>query len=143
MSDTQTPQAYNLLDYQTDAPPSAEPPRERVAFTDEKLAEICASLTAFGVPEEALDDYTQAYIKNLKTPLELLGVGDALADLGITNDPEGKIPLPPLARVGLGLGMAALVTVGTRRKYAALPAPVDHRAARTAGYSEGEAQFYE
>ena len=141
MSDTVSP--YRITDYQTDAAPSAAPSSAgRTAFTEEELAKFCASLTAYGVPSEALDNYTREYIAGLKQPLELLGVSEALADWGICRNADGGVPLPAPARVALGAGMAALVTLGMRRKYALQPS-VDHRAAGAPGHSAGAQEFYE
>lgn len=110
---------FRLEDYETtDAPPvggaaaAAAPDPVADAYTDREIAELVGALSGFGLPLDALDGYSRAFVERAAPVLGLLQAGDALAELGITKGAGvGRAPawLRALA-AGVGLGVVMVVT---------------------------------
>ena len=91
------------------------------AYSNAEVAQIVASMSAFGLPLESMEGYITAYMQRTTPMLELIGMGEALDEMGI-NKASGAERVPAWMRVaagGAGLGVSAILL---RRQYAT-PSP--------------------
>jgi len=118
-----SPPEFNLSDHEAAASsPDDVTPAPAVAYTDLEVAELAAALSAYGLPVELMDEYHRMFIARTLPFLQLLEMGEALADMGITQS-SGINRLPGWLRVaagGLAIGVGAVMV---RRSVGVSPAP--------------------
>lgn len=87
------------------------------AYTDEEVAAIVARLSSFGIPIPLQETYVHHYIQHSKPAMELLGMGEALDELGI-NKSGGAAAVPAWVRAGGGAAILAFTAVSVRKQIA-------------------------
>lgn len=97
--------------------PVDAPPVPRLdPYSDREVAELAATLSAFGLDLDAMDAYTAAYIAKALPILTVLEMGDALAECGIHKG-GGISQAPAWVRAAAGGAGLAFVTVSLRRQF--------------------------
>ena len=86
-------------------------------YTDEEVSEIVARLSSFGLPLPLHDPYIATYIARTKPAMELLGMGEALGEFGITKSGSQEA-MPAWVRAGGGLAVLGVSAVMIRRELA-------------------------